>query len=69
MLEDRAGRGAEQAERMRLYGQADRMLVEEAIVVPLGSGREYQLLKPWVSRYPLSSFSRSFWRAVVIEPH
>ena len=33
-LVERARRGAMQAERMNLYGQADRMLVEEAIVVP-----------------------------------
>jgi ABC-type oligopeptide transport system substrate-binding subunit/class 3 adenylate cyclase len=68
-LVERAGRCPDHAERMRLYGQADRMIVEEAIVVPLGSGREYQLLKPWVSRYPLSPFSWSFWKDVVIEPH
>jgi oligopeptide transport system substrate-binding protein len=68
-LVERAGRGADQAERMKLYGQADRMLMEEAIVVPLGSGREDLLIKPWVSRYPISPFHTSFWKDVVLEPH
>jgi ABC-type oligopeptide transport system substrate-binding subunit/class 3 adenylate cyclase len=68
-LVERAARSADQAERMELYGQADRMLVEEAIVLPLGQNRRQLLIKPWVSRYPLSPFRRSFWKDVVIEPH
>ena len=66
---ERAGRGADQAERMRLYGQADRMLMEEAIVLPLGTRHEHLLIKPWVSRYPFSPFRSTFWKDVVIEAH
>ncbi len=68
-LVERARRGADQAERMKLYGQADRMLIEEAIVLPLGTMRQHLLIKPWVSRYPLSLFGKPLWKDVVIEPH
>jgi oligopeptide transport system substrate-binding protein len=68
-LVERAKRQADQADRMELYGQADRMLLEEGIVVPLGYRQDYLLIKPWVSRYPISPFRLSFWKDVVIEPH
>jgi ABC-type oligopeptide transport system substrate-binding subunit/class 3 adenylate cyclase len=68
-LVERARRGADQAERMRLYGKIDRMLIEKAIVLPLGIRRSHLLIKPWVSRYPLSPFGKPLWKDVVIEPH
>jgi oligopeptide transport system substrate-binding protein len=68
-LVDRARQGADQAERMRLYGQIDRMLIEEAIVLPVGTLRSHLLIKPWVRRYPLSPFGHPLWKDVIIEPH
>jgi ABC-type oligopeptide transport system substrate-binding subunit/class 3 adenylate cyclase len=68
-LVERAGRCADQDKRMELYGQADRMLLEEAVIVPLGPERRHLLIKPWVSRYPLSPFRRGFWQDVIIESH
>jgi len=59
----------DQSERMRLYRQADRMVVEEALVLPLTYGNAHYLVKPWVKRYPLSSVAPPFWKDVVIEPH
>ena len=59
----------DQPERMRLYRQADRMVVEEALIVPLTYGDTHYLVKPWVKRYPLSSIGPPFWKDVVIEPH
>jgi ABC-type oligopeptide transport system substrate-binding subunit/class 3 adenylate cyclase len=58
-----------QAERLELYRQADRMAIEEAVVMPLTYGRVYLLVKPWVSRYPVSPMGSWFWKDVVIEPH
>jgi ABC-type oligopeptide transport system substrate-binding subunit/DNA-binding SARP family transcriptional activator len=56
----------DQVERMRLYQEADRILVEEAVVLPLTYRRMHLLVKPWVSRYPTSAIKQWFWKDVVI---
>jgi ABC-type oligopeptide transport system substrate-binding subunit len=68
-LIEEASRLKDQVERMVLYRQADRMIVEEAVVLPLTYGRQQVLVKPWVARYPLSAVGNVFWKDVVIEPH
>lgn len=68
-LVERARRIRDQGERMRLYGQADRILVEEAPIMPLLHGCWPILVKPWVSRYPVSAMGSWFWKDVVIEAH
>jgi ABC-type transport system substrate-binding protein len=68
-LMERASGTADQAERLELYRQADRMATEEAVVMPLTYGRYHLLVKPWVTRYPISPVSYVFWKDVVIEPH
>ncbi|MFQ5595547.1 MAG: ABC transporter substrate-binding protein [Anaerolineae bacterium] len=65
-----ARRLTDQAERMRLYAQADKVLVEEAAIMPMIYGRSHLLLKPWVRRYPMSAALGSVsWKDVIIEPH
>jgi len=64
-----ARRVTNQEERMRMYRQADRILVEEAPDLPLLYGRFHLLVKPWVSRFPVSAAGWTFWKDVVIEPH
>ena len=60
----------DQRERMKLYRQADRILVEEAAIVPMSYLRALFLVKPWVSKYPLSAaLGACFWKDVIIEPH
>ncbi|MGD2148807.1 MAG: hypothetical protein PVH41_19095 [Anaerolineae bacterium] len=68
-LVERARRLTDQDERMKLYRQADRMLMEEAVVMPLAYWREHKLVKPSVSRFPTSPAREHFWKDVVIEPH
>ncbi len=68
-LVEQARRLTNQAERMALYRQADRILVEEAVIIPYLYLQRHQLIKPWVSRYPTSPLKASFWKDVVIEPH
>jgi ABC-type oligopeptide transport system substrate-binding subunit/DNA-binding SARP family transcriptional activator len=69
-LVEEARRVTDQRERMKLYGQADRMLVQEAVIVPLTYGRAHLLVKPWVSKYPVSAAGpRLVWKDVIIEPH
>ncbi len=64
-----ARRTPEQGRRIELYRQADRILIEEAPVLPLTYDRFHILVKPWVVQYPTSPLIRRFWKDVVIEPH
>ncbi|NOZ28314.1 MAG: AAA family ATPase [Chloroflexi bacterium] len=68
-LVEQARRVTDQKERMRLYRQADRILVEEAVIMPLTYGRMHLLVKPWVRKFPTSAIRQWFWKDVIIEPH
>ncbi|NIO68072.1 MAG: hypothetical protein GTN71_03175, partial [Anaerolineae bacterium] len=68
-LVEEARRVMEQEERMKLYQQADRILVEEAVILPLLHRRFHLLVKPWVSKFPTSAIKEWFWKDVIIEPH
>jgi ABC-type transport system substrate-binding protein len=68
-LVEKARRTMNQEERIKLYGQADRILTEEAAIVPLAYARWHSLVKPWVSKFPMSAIKWWFWKDVVIEPH
>jgi ABC-type oligopeptide transport system substrate-binding subunit/DNA-binding SARP family transcriptional activator len=68
-LLEEARRVMDQEKRMKLYQQADRILVEEAPIIPLTHMRMHLLVKPWVSRYPTSAIRYWFWKDVIIEPH
>jgi ABC-type oligopeptide transport system substrate-binding subunit/tRNA A-37 threonylcarbamoyl transferase component Bud32/tetratricopeptide (TPR) repeat protein len=64
-----AQRVTDQEERMRMYREADQILVEEAPVLPLYYGRFHLLVKPWVRKHPTSPQRLWFWKDVIIEPH
>lgn len=68
-LVEAARRVTDQAERMKMYQEADKILVEEAVIMPLSYKRFSGLVKPWVSRFPVSAMKPFFWKDVVIEPH
>jgi len=68
-LVEEARRATDQGERMKLYGQADRILVEEVPIVPFAYSRCHQLVKQWVRKYPVSAIRTWFWKDVIIEPH
>ncbi len=55
--------------RLGLLRQADRILVQEAPIVPLFYGRQHILIKPWVISFPLSALNHWYWKDTVIEPH
>ncbi|HEY3232386.1 MAG TPA: ABC transporter substrate-binding protein [Roseiflexaceae bacterium] len=66
----RAGQIADQAERMKSYQQADRILMDEAVIVPLCYSQHHILLKPWVRRFTIPAIKNpGFWKDVIIEPH
>ena len=64
-----ANRLTDPAERTRLYQAADRLLVQEAALLPLFYLPHIRLLKPWVRRFPVSPLGWPHWQDVVIEPH
>jgi ABC-type transport system substrate-binding protein len=64
-----ARRVQDQQERIGMYQQAERILVESAPVIPLLYGRFHLLVKPWMSKYPSSPLKWWFWKDVVLEPH
>ena len=64
-----ARRMLDQAERLKLYQKADRMLIEEAVVLPLSYNMNHMLVKPWVKRFPISPMQDWFLKDVIIEPH
>jgi oligopeptide transport system substrate-binding protein len=68
LVED-ARRVLDQKKRMKLYQQADRILVEEAPVLPLCYARVHMLVKPWVRKYITSPLRWWYWKHVVLEPH
>jgi ABC-type oligopeptide transport system substrate-binding subunit len=61
----------DQGRRLKLFKQADRMLIEEAVVVPTEYGGHPWLLKPWVSRFPTAAVVTNlmFLKDVILEPH
>jgi ABC-type transport system substrate-binding protein len=68
-LVEEARRVMDQAERIRLYRQADQMLVEEAPIMPVAYGRRQGLVKPWVKQLSGSALGWFSLKDVVLEPH
>jgi len=68
-LVEEARRVMDQGERMKLYAQADQILIEEVAIMSVHYRRGHLLVKPWVSRYPTSATQDAFWKDVIIEPH
>jgi ABC-type oligopeptide transport system substrate-binding subunit len=68
-LIEEARRKMDQDLRMKLYRQADRLLMEEAVIMPLLYWSARLLVKPWVSNLPVSATGRPLWKDVIIEPH
>jgi ABC-type oligopeptide transport system substrate-binding subunit len=68
-LFEKAGETMDQKERIDLYQQADKLLIEEAPILPLFHMRANFLVKPWVKGFPKSGLSSYQFKNVIIEPH
>ncbi|MFQ6059596.1 MAG: ABC transporter substrate-binding protein, partial [Anaerolineae bacterium] len=68
-LVETARRVTDQPERMKLYRQAEKILLKEARIVPLTYVPSHLLVKPWVSKYAMSAMVTQLWKDTVIEPH
>jgi ABC-type oligopeptide transport system substrate-binding subunit/DNA-binding SARP family transcriptional activator len=62
-------RALDQGRRVELYRQADKVLTEEAVVLPLFYGHVYQLIQPWVHKSTGSSMYSSQWKDIILMPH
>jgi len=68
-LVEQARRLTDQAERMKLYEQADKILIQEAVILPTVYGQATLLVKPWVTKLPAATVGWWLWKDVIIEPH
>jgi oligopeptide transport system substrate-binding protein len=68
-LIEKARQMTDQGERIEMYQEADRVLVEEVPIIPLTHWRLKLLVKPWVRKYPTSVIKWWSWKDVIIEPH
>jgi ABC-type oligopeptide transport system substrate-binding subunit/transcriptional regulator with XRE-family HTH domain len=69
MLVEHATRSTDPADRLVTYEEAERILAEEAAIVPLMYESEHLLLKPWVTEYPSVPVKYpGFWKDVVVGP-
>ncbi len=67
LLED-ASRSRDQNTRIRLYQAADKILIEEAVIMPTYYMRRHALVKPWV-KFPGLEHIYLLLKKVIIEPH
>jgi ABC-type oligopeptide transport system substrate-binding subunit/transcriptional regulator with XRE-family HTH domain len=68
-LLERAGRATDPAVRSTAYQEAEQILAEEALIVPLAYEPEHLMLKPWVVHYPSIPVKYpGFWKDVVVGP-
>jgi oligopeptide transport system substrate-binding protein len=68
-LLDDARQTTDLEERMAICRQMDRMLAEEAVILPLTYGRDHLLVKPWIKLLPTSPINWWYWQEIVIENH
>jgi len=59
----------DQGKRLDLYRQADRILMEEAVILPLFYGHIYELRQPWVQKSAGSTIYNSRWKDIILMPH
>ncbi|MGQ9492612.1 MAG: ABC transporter substrate-binding protein [Anaerolineae bacterium] len=67
-LVQQARRAQQETERLRLFGEAERILIAEAAIIPLTHERIHLLVKPWI-KLPLSPFRWWFWKDAIIAAH
>jgi oligopeptide transport system substrate-binding protein len=68
-LLEEASRTMVQRERLRLYRQAEQILVEEVPVLPLVYGQTEWLVKPWIKNWRPGHFMSLSTQYIMVEPH
>ena len=67
-LLERAGVEPDYDQSLRLYRQAEQLLVEDAACLPMYFGENYILIKPYVKGYNLNPQGYAMLNSVSIEP-
>ena len=67
-LLEKASVSTDQDLRMNLYRRADKILIQEAPIIPLYYGCDEYLIKPWIKGIHISPES-FHWRDITVEPH
>jgi oligopeptide transport system substrate-binding protein len=62
-------RTIEQSKRVDLYRKADRILIEESVVLPLFYGHIFEVRQPWVHQPGRSLVYNSQWKDTTLLPH
>ncbi len=65
----RAGTENDEATRLKLYQQAEQMLVDDTAAIPLWFGRNYMLVKPYVENFAIDPLGLPELLNVAIRPH
>jgi oligopeptide transport system substrate-binding protein len=68
-LLEAAGVEADSEASLELYRQAEQLLVNDAACIPLGFGRNYVLIRPYIKGYELNPMGFAMLNQVSIEPH
>ena len=69
VLLDKAAGEQDTAMRMKLYQDAEQMLIDDAACLPLWFGKNYILVKPYVKDYVVTPLGIPLLSKVRIEPH
>lgn len=59
-LLEKAQQTLDQSDRIQLYQAADKSMIEEVVVIPIGYGQWHYLVKPWV-KLPSGGHRPCFW--------
>jgi oligopeptide transport system substrate-binding protein len=68
-LVENARRETDQVSRLDLYQQAERILIEEAAIVPIVHRRWHLLIKPWIKNLHVSPINSVILKSLIIEAH
>jgi oligopeptide transport system substrate-binding protein len=68
-LVEYAQRSLDQRERMKLYGEAEQIMAEEAPIMPIHYSSYRFLVKPWVTGFLSTGLRELFLKDVTINPH
>jgi ABC-type oligopeptide transport system substrate-binding subunit/tRNA A-37 threonylcarbamoyl transferase component Bud32 len=68
-LVDEARRVSDHAKRMEMYAQAERILADQVVLLPLLYARVHIFVKPWVKKLPLQPIRVFSFKDIIIEEH
>ena len=68
-LIDQANRTLVNDQSFKLYNQAEQIIVDDAACIPISFGKNYTLIKPYVSGYALNPLGYSELSSVIITPN